>query len=313
MTKKNSHKIYSIDDVFEWRFEWPVHRAGYRIETQKGLGYNYLIPDNAGAGTRTIWPFSESELLLEAFASISPDDYDSIISFVNIYGPLEAMTKTPPLEKNFACISRIQSEVCLIRTLLDTWDAAQEESPDFSLEHLKYFLVPQEVSRDTGKSDFYVTLSLPSQIPPMDKERGILLDGSHDDIDSLKKKNLLSMSQANFVGCARLLVLQSLNDQLRRCPSISQIFIDNAKMRPILRLVPQDLISAIWSQFLQYVTEERDIDGRKIVRCMFCGKHGFFNRDWRQGGENEKYKGQCYHIKCQNRTRQREYRKDKKK
>ena len=311
MTEKNGLKISSVDDVFEPDFVWYVHRAGYKVEPRKRKGLDplredrgNLIPSDVGAGARSIYPLSEKELLLEAFISINPDDNTSILDFTNRYGLL-VHTGCMPLEDDLSCIQIFENEVFLIQTLLKVWEAAQEHTLD--IDYLRSIFAVYDGDTESEEKVFYITFALPCLAYI---KRGFLLYNEPGGVEALRRESPPKISPDDYPRFARTLVMQHLNDYLRRHPSVMQIFLDS-KGNAITKLKPKNLISAIWLQFLHYVTGNPTDDDSKIVRCEFCGKRGHLNSDWRQGGKSEKYKGLYYHIKCHNRERQREYRKEK--
>jgi hypothetical protein len=315
ITEKNDLKICSadissVDDIFEPEFVWYVHSAGYKVKTTKSVRYekvvyDYLAPD-VGAGERTIYPLVGSELLLQAFVSINPDDHASILGFTNRYGLLEEYRRNIHEHDLLISIGTLKEEVNFIRSLLGAWEAAQEPTPS-NLEYLKsIFTVYSDPESEEEDSFVSFTLSCTTH-----RRRGILLYNEFDGVDALANASPPELSPEDYPKLARTLVMQYLNDRLRDYPTVMQIFLDS-NGGFVARLKPKDLISAIWLQFLQYVTGSPTDDGSKIVRCAFCGKRGRFDGTWREGGKKEKYKGMYYHITCHDRVRQRELRELKK-
>jgi hypothetical protein len=265
-------------DVF--RFRWDVPEAGYKwVRTQVYRNGGNQRPQGSGSEleVRLQWvltddlelgapegkkydPLQNFPALFREFAQVPPRDRDAILAFANRYGNLgiiRPLHLTAPGEPN-----RLRGvwgethqdwarQVDGMTRAVRIWDMVEARDSAGLSRHIRW--------KQTGVGYCWCYDSHPDlpkdQIPPSPGRHFQLIEPV---LDLLKQDNI-------FVP-AKFLVQRWVNEHLRdRASPLLQYDLDLATQ--ILRIVPDNLLGAMWLQFAQ------TIGGNKKHRpCKECGK-----------------------------------------
>jgi hypothetical protein len=202
--------------------------------------------------------------LFEMFSEIDPENESEIIQFLTFYE--KAVRPYVCAAGGGFGVSRIESakaEIELMRAMVALWNAVQDKEVEAVKQVFSWY---SDVSSSEGPS-----VSLFSEI-----ERKYTLLQMPDDslfrpIAQFPGTDPIDLTAEEWLICGRILAARMVSNRLSYFPVAPQVRFNDAQ-ELYTKMRPSSLISAVWLQFFQYMTQ---LDG-EIVRCARCKRYGAF-------------------------------------
>ena len=250
-------------EIFE--FNWFRHTDGYSVmETGTGAGQVAVIAANTnparGVGDVAQYnPLRQHKCLFRTFAETDSQG-EGILAFVNDYGLLgldreKADPEGPPLPSSVESLSAWQHEIKAMRKALALWDMVQDEDSR-GLSACFSPLISWVNADINGASER--DLPDPATAFP---------DFEPDDLRWFRTHpEVIEWYRAGDMSVPALMRVQAIiNRHLEKRISPRILWEDARRRRWSLYFTPVSLIGAIWLQFAQSVTQEKD-----YRRCRQC-------------------------------------------
>lgn len=271
-------------------------------------------------------------VLFEVFARLWTENFvlfqENLIKFVNKYGPLTELTWEMPgeitnfprrdkehwgyyrfdsltdfelydfmLHKSRVIISRfshvvlLQEEAQRLSIMLEFWNAILHRNEGQLLD----FLRPKEEKQFPYPGLSLFGLNSSYTLTSIWKETG-----------GVWKNGKPSKMPARLVDIARGIFTFLLDRHMKSFPMTLTRVLEKDGKTGSVRVLPSDLLGAIWYQFFQYVCEEKYADGILVqcIRgdsCLQKNHWGIFTKENHSGWveiKREKYKGLFCHDDC---------------
>lgn len=248
-------------EIFE--FSWFRHIDGYSLAELKGTA-EMMITANTdpvqGLGEMEQYnPLRRYKCLFRNFAETGMDDKD-ILAFADTHGLLgfdreSADPDSPPIPGSIESLSRWRSEIGAMRKALSMWDMVQEEDSRGLSACLSPIVswVEADISGGTEKN--------------LPEPGAACSDFAPDDLRWFRTHpEVLEWYRAGDLSVPALMWVQAITNkrlEMRISPRI--LWEDRRRRRWSLYFTPISLIGAIWLQFAQSVTQEKD-----YRRCRQC-------------------------------------------
>jgi hypothetical protein len=246
-------------------FRWPVPIDGYRWDrarTKDGFTRHreWVLtgrwPGEEGYTGRTYAPLHDHPALFRTLADVPFDDRDAILAFANQYGRLGVGEMV-----NAESHADWAKEIFDLRQAVTIWDLFRDKDHKGLARFLRWHrakFAPD--GRQTNLGGWYYD-SHPELPEPEIPFPARLFDGVYE-----HELERLAIEPGDVLMPAQLLVLKWVNKKLgaRAAP---RLFYHTEQGQPVMRIVPFDLITAVWLQFVHAVAGKKD-----YKTCKECGQ-----------------------------------------
>lgn len=275
-------------------FAWETLPAGFvwrdiedpPAEGEASASSRYLVPSPSESGPRfrRYYPLRTHPLLYRAFAEIpSPVTEEAVLDFTAQFGWLAGSLAFNDLPRGssiptFLPAERLEDwegEISSMRECVRVWDALLHRDVAVLGEYKSHWAQEDEaIDRLLGPSSA-MHLLLPEPLRELGSVSqglnqtspvpGFSVSGFHFTATMYDDSGDSAQFDANVENVALAHIIGRINAELRENAAPSLIY-SASDDRAILRIVPQNLLGAMWLQFA------RAIDGGKAyARCEVCG------------------------------------------